>query len=241
MPSPMLCTECCANSDHEILKDKDFTVHQESVIASAEVAVFRDDARLSSAFLPPPRAGPGASGSANVFVAHVVKRKAAEPIGLHLDLTASAPVVVLEINDVEGPVANYNRQAEPGARIQPGDYITAVNGQQAEAKFLASEMQKLAEVSLEVRRPLEFSVKIDKSEGVLGTKITYASLGKSLVIEDLYDGPVKEWNEKNPDRIIRRFDRIISVNGQSGSSTKLLGALGASQLAEITLSRPHGL
>mmetsp|Transcript_107356 Transcript_107356/g.335817 ORF Transcript_107356/g.335817 Transcript_107356/m.335817 type:complete len:229 (-) Transcript_107356:44-730(-) len=144
--------------------------------------------------------------------------------GIALDGLGRQAIHVCRVSGRPGtPVQKANRSAASGRRLQAGDYIVSVNGLAGRVLDMMDEVEESRQVELQVCRPLEFVVSVNKSQGPLGCRVTYnKSNGTSLLIEEVQEGCVQRWNSSNKDQAVQPDDRIISVNGKSGGAGQLL-------------------
>merc|ERR1712032_1151112 len=77
--------------------------------------------------------------------------------------------------------------------------------------------------ALVIQRPVESRITIMNSS--LGLALKYSPSGNSLMINSVDEGPIHEWNEGKKGRLVKRFDRIVEVNGTRGLPLSLAQAL----------------
>lgn len=183
---------------------------------------------------PPPPAPPPAivskkeNGSAlspygpgSVFAATIV-RSEEDPIGLDIDLIDGISAVVVDIK--EGAVKSWNEK-NPEHALQVNDRIVEVNGQRREANSMVSRLKSDTTWAVQVQRPVEFAVSISRADTPsLGMDLRYAPNGTTLMITQVGEGPMQEWNKKHPDKAVCKHDRIIQLNKVRGTPTQLLQA-----------------
>jgi len=135
----------------------------------------------------------------------------------------------------------YITKIKPGplesTAMKAGMYITKVNGA---TSGLEAELAKLSEATLTVRHPTLFKVSCDKlqDDNSLHLSITYnEDVGTSLVVKEVLPGPIKNWNTANPGKAVSGTDRLIEVNGITGSAKSMLDAMKKGKHMEITVSR----
>lgn len=168
------------------------------------------------------------------------KRSPTSSLRLLLDAADRATLHVCKAEmPSAGPVWEYNSRAEWEHQLRPGDFIVAVNGERGDSVVLLSLMLSTASLTIEVRRPYTWTAVVRREgERSLGLEMHYVKEGKSLVINGISEGPVLHFNEDCPDKAIRRFDHVLAVNGQEGSSDTLLKALQQPGDVTLALSRP---
>lgn len=176
------------------------------------------------------------------IIATVQKSCASASVGLHLDLTPGAPIQIYDIV-AGGPVAKYNDRTLSPHQIKPGSYLTAVNGIRGCPSNLIREICKAAVVSLEVYRPICWTVTVYKrtDDESLGLDLYYAAEGRSLVVGEVMKGAVARFNKGNNSTAVKKQDRITSVNGAVGDSAVLMEILSATNPVKLVLSRPSGI
>lgn len=104
----------------------------------------------------------------------------------------------------------------------------------------AAEIQDVVSFSQEVnhRDSDEFEIEIRRNTDGIG--LEFESVGDSLLVAKVRRGAVKCWNEAytdEPHLMVNPGDRILSVNGNEGSSTELLAELKKDQTMSIVLKR----
>jgi hypothetical protein len=74
---------------------------------------------------------------------------------------------------------------------------------------------------------------------VWGMEVSWAASGKTLLVNKVGAGPIRDWNVAHPDRAIQRLDRVIAVNGVRAANgvETLLEQLQARN-SELLISRP---
>merc|ERR1712087_719308 len=99
-----------------------------------------------------------------------------------------------------------------------------VNGVIGDAGDMAKEALTNKRIEFLMRRPMKFSIVVNKPDGVgrLGLVFEYVPTGKSLLITDIEQGLIQEWNSAYPDRQVKPNDYIVEVNGFSGKPEGLL-------------------
>lgn len=175
------------------------------------------------------------------FIVQIQKDTTDTPIGCHLDISDGVMLRVCGIRTGSSPVQSYNEsQAKDGTlpQVQIGDFVVKVNTVEGNALRLGEEIRKAKALELTIRRPESFTCVLNKEGGSLGLDLNYAVKGTSLVIDNMTSGAAEVWNSANPDKLLKKGDHIISINGKEGSSMELLEDLGRVQDATIVISRP---
>lgn len=172
------------------------------------------------------------------FEATVTMTKGVHP-GIGMDLSEGPYLRVCKVEEV-GPVPTYNTQAHEAEHIRVGDFIVEVAGASGDARQLMLALHTDGPVKLSVRRPVYFTVKVDKQGGSLGLDLSYQARSTSAVIKQVFPtGAVAKWNASAAaDVQIKPDDFIISVNGTSGTSRQLVQAINESQIVELHMARP---
>jgi len=114
-------------------------------------------------------------------------------------------------------------------QVRPGDRIVVVNGCRCNTRLLLEECKKNQVLHMAILRPPcqelapgVHSVALDKTSGMkLGIDISQHD-GRTLLVTEIREGLVKEWNRENPCHQIRPGDRILKVNSCQNSSKRLL-------------------
>lgn len=181
-------------------------------------------------------------GTGETFTIKVRKSAVETPLGLHLDLADGALVQICDLLEGGGPIKEYNAGAAEELQIRPGDYLVGVNGIRGTPAQLLDLLRECLEPTLEVIRPHKWTVNVTRTPSLqVGLELNYSTEGRSLVVDKVLNGAVKEWNSTNPEMAIQRRDRIVAVNGSAGSPTVLLRMIAAcnGELA-LEISRPKG-
>lgn len=162
-----------------------------------------------------------------------VERDRSDIIGLGLD-TLDARAVFVEGID-PGAIKTWNETQPSDMRLMVNDRIVGVNGiTRGRTHKLLSEMKNTCVWMLTVQRPVQILVVIDREQcPVLGLELEYAPLGRNLLICEVRDGAIKDWNAGPQELKVKRNDRIVKINGSEGRAEMLLSlaAQGVSELA----------
>jgi len=212
------CSECCT--------DKNDTGQTTSLAKVGAVSAWAEE-EVS----PRGQEGPAYSlegeqqGSPLGEVAICIERDSTETIGINLDVTDCVSLIVVDIFD--GAIKLWNAQHPEGPNLQVNDRIVSANGQSNDADKLLTALKHSTTWTLVVQRPVEFKAVINRAGSLaLGMDLRYAPNGTTLMISEVVveDGPIKDWNALSTDWRIKKFDRIIELNGVRGSSQELLHA-----------------
>jgi len=151
-----------------------------------------------------------------------IERTLDELIGLDIDLIDGISAVVVDVK--AGAVHKWN-EAHHDSKIQVNDRIVEVNGVRSDANSIVSKLKRDTVWNLVLQRPSEFRVTINRASAPsLGMDLRYAPNGTSLMITAVGDGPMQEWNNANKNVTVKKYDRIIELNGTRGTPQRLLQA-----------------
>lgn len=165
-------------------------------------------------------------------------RSADEPIGMDIDVADGVSAVVVGISG--GAVLRWN-EWRPELALQPNDRIVAVNGTGGNATALVLKLKSETSWDLIVQRPLELKISLPAGgceEPDLGLSLRAAKHSAMLLVTGVADGPIKEWNSRNPNSAVRQHDRILQLSGARGSPARLRGAQAASAMEMLVLRYP---
>jgi len=163
-------------------------------------------------------------------------------LGMSFDITRSDFLRIKRV-DSTGPVADYNRGAPKGHRIEAGDFVVAVSGVHGSARDKLGAILMCGLVALDIRRPQYFQVAgLDRSRGKLGLNFSIHSQSSALYISEvLPDGLVQAHNDANgqsPSWQVRAGDLVTAVNETSGTSAALMSMIEAGAEVSLTITRP---
>mmetsp|Transcript_93248 Transcript_93248/g.216715 ORF Transcript_93248/g.216715 Transcript_93248/m.216715 type:complete len:354 (-) Transcript_93248:98-1159(-) len=157
-------------------------------------------------------------------------------LGLTFDAQDGIMLHVLEVG--KGEIDQHNKVADDDVQVRPHDYIVKVNGLEGSSAQLLSEIKKATQLELLVRRPWQFSIAVSCSNTKRGPGLMLKSpSGSALVVAGVKEGPVKDWNTAFPAQAVRVGDRIIAVDGEIGSASRLQKLMKASHF-HLTIERP---
>jgi len=159
-------------------------------------------------------------------------------IGLDFDTQDENMVYVADIKP--GPVQFYNLNVKPSEQLKPGYFIVEANGFSGQAAQLIEVMKKETMLHLLIRRSTEMTVSIIKKDKKtpLGMEFHSKMTGNHMMILDITDGPVYQWNVTHPQLEIKCGDRIVAVNGQKGKANDLLKKMKGLAQFQMTIVRP---
>jgi hypothetical protein len=153
-------------------------------------------------------------------------------LGLDVDITDGPTLLIDAVQ--EGLVKNWNAK-NPGSEVMPRDRFLEVNGVSGDAKLIIDELSKAQALSITVRRPIEFAVRIKKpnDQSRLGLELSYCAGGATLLVKVINPGLIDLWNKENPGCVLEKGDRVVEVNGISGNSKELFEELTTNESVEL--------
>ncbi|CAE7914861.1 unnamed protein product [Symbiodinium necroappetens] len=140
----------------------------------------------------------------------------------------------LVFNVTGGAAAEWNK-GHPDKALQVGDCIAAANGVKGSSKAVFESIRKADKVDLDVERPQEITVAAGKGGRPLGLHLAYADSSVGLIVKQVNEGPVKEWNKAHPSSSVGPGDRILEVNGCRSGIQDRIPELARSQDENVTL------
>lgn len=177
------------------------------------------------------------------FRAILTRDSALTPWGLVTD-SASGTSVYLTDTLEGGPVAKYNDLMPEDKKIKAGDYILSVNGTSSDgvlpeawSSFVTAfgeELRNSNVVTLHLRRPHIFVSEIKRESSTLGLDLCFGKESDALSIIHMRAGSAQKALPA-----IHAGDRIVAVNGERGTSARLLEVIQQSEKLTLTMSRPH--
>lgn len=180
-----------------------------------------------------PAGDQGNSGSANEFTV-TITRSIGEAVGLDIDHIDGVSAVVVALKN--GAILNWNDNNRD-KEIKPGDRIIEVNGSRGDVQQLIAKLKTDLTWRLSVQRPVELNVTIHKANAPsLGLDLKYAPNSKSLLITDVANGPMQDWNNEHPDKVVKSFDRIVEINGARGKPQDLIQASDGKDTLEMVIA-----
>lgn len=155
---------------------------------------------------------------------------------LGLELVPQDNVLKVEAIEQEGTVSEYNN-SNPKEAVRAGDFVTQVNGVKGAALKMLAEVRKevrKGRLNMTLARTRTFRVVVTK-KGPLGA--TFGVFSRVLVLQDISEGPLMDWNRGNPSFQVEVGDQIIEVNGAKDNPNDLLENLKPEgELALLVLS-----
>jgi hypothetical protein len=159
-----------------------------------------------------------------------------ESLGLELDPLDGEVMQVCKIRD--GLVKSYN-EANKDKQVRVGDFLTSINGVTGRTDLMIERFQKDATLKVKIRRLKSWDVTlVQPRAAAIRPAVNRAANGRTLLILDISDRAIKEWNAANPGLDIAKHDRIISVNGMESESDKMMEQVEKAEKLVMTLGRP---
>eukprot|EP00927_Polykrikos_kofoidii_P068881 TRINITY_DN64235_c0_g1_i1.p1 TRINITY_DN64235_c0_g1~~TRINITY_DN64235_c0_g1_i1.p1 ORF type:complete len:248 (+),score=51.04 TRINITY_DN64235_c0_g1_i1:66-746(+) len=131
----------------------------------------------------------------------------------------------LRVNVIgHGRIDDWNAARTEGKPIvRIGDTIIEVNG----SRVSSTMHEKLQEASVMcvVKPRGELAVFVEKTGNFLGLDVHVKKKFEGLLVTQVFDGPILEWNASNPTKQVQVGDRIVEVNGVRGEVRLLVDKL----------------
>mmetsp|Transcript_21140 Transcript_21140/g.35120 ORF Transcript_21140/g.35120 Transcript_21140/m.35120 type:complete len:242 (+) Transcript_21140:1-726(+) len=139
---------------------------------------------------------------------------------------------------------NSNNESDPHIQVRPGDRVVVVNGIRGNTRHLLEMCKKNQALHMTLLRPpaKELApgvhlVVLDKTGGMkLGIDISQHD-GRTLLVTEVREGLVKEWNILNPLHQIMPGDRVIKVNSCQNSAQRLLNECRKNTILRIAIKK----
>lgn len=172
-------------------------------------------------------------------------------LGVNVDRRDGLHLVVDAIGF--GLVRDWNL-LHPNFAVQRDDLIIEVNGVRGDAERIIQECKKCEMLAMKVARPPkrvdslvaysvcgipphEFDIIVDKGTGLgLGVGVDHQD-DVSLKIINVDRGLIHDWNREHPHMRVKPGDRIVSVNGVSGSAKEIVEECKKPTLLEMKICR----
>lgn len=219
---------CCSKSEEGVPVEK--VNRNECAEKQMEIPsnVEEPDAELDGVLAPLwlPRTDP------NMFYVCIVAVQE-KGVGLDLDLLDDTGIM---INDVLGGAAKcWNGRADPDHQMRYGDRIMEVNGTRGSSQDHLERIRDEGSLQMWIKRPVVVRVSGDLALDALGLVVTYAPDGRTLLIQEIKSGIVKNWNVDNPNLTVQEHDRIVEVNGVTGLAAELMALLRVEVQLELVI------
>jgi hypothetical protein len=139
------------------------------------------------------------------------------------------------VREVQQGLLVFTANLSETIKVRPLDSLLSVNGIAGSANQLISMMQEATGATeLALRRPQELHVSIRKGDG-LGVSLNHIPDSVGLIVSEINQGSVKDWNDANPDFAVKVGMRIVSVNGTSAAPEILFEHLDSSDVLDLKL------
>lgn len=207
---------CCRSEDVAVEKvsQDDCAEKQMEVRSSVEEPDAELDGVLTPLWLP--------EDDPNMFSVCIVELLE-NGVGLDLDLLDDTGIM---INNVLGGAAeSWNGKADPDHQMCYGDRIMEVNGTRGNSQDHLALIRDEGSLQMWLKRPVVVRISGNATLDSLGLVVTYAPDGRTLLIQEIKSGMVKNWNLDNPNLAVREHDRIAEVNGVTGFASELMDLL----------------
>lgn len=85
---------------------------------------------------------------------------------------------------------------------------------------------------------MEFDIKVTKTYGKsrLGIDVDLTD-GFGLLIDQVGEGLVKDWNQNHPELAAMKGDRIVAVNGMCGDAAQITEVCKSQAVLQLTVQR----
>eukprot|EP00913_Durusdinium_trenchii_P000173 g157.t1 len=86
--------------------------------------------------------------------------------------------------------------------------------------------------------PIEFEIKLTKTYGKsrLGVDVDLTD-GFGLVVDQVTEGLIRDWNQVHPEQAVIKGDRIVAVNGVRGNSNEITEVCKSQAVLELVIQR----
>lgn len=157
------------------------------------------------------------------FRIRIQKHAIDDLLGVEFDILGTS----LMVTRIEGgAIETHNQDAEPEKQIRIGDFFTCVNGHGGDARQITHALVRAATLDIIVKHPRAWTIFLDRGDKTsVGLGVDYTTNGASLMVTGVYPGLVRNWNFGNEGAEVEVDDRIVTINGTSGSAEKLLESL----------------
>eukprot|EP00933_Yihiella_yeosuensis_P082962 TRINITY_DN9700_c0_g1_i1.p1 TRINITY_DN9700_c0_g1~~TRINITY_DN9700_c0_g1_i1.p1 ORF type:complete len:276 (+),score=32.07 TRINITY_DN9700_c0_g1_i1:99-926(+) len=158
-------------------------------------------------------------------------------LGIDIDLVDPEIAVVSNIPP-DGLVSHWNQVCQPAEVVKPHDRLKLVgrlpgSGADLVQRIKQAPLEKPLVLTFE--RPVESTHVVIPHPGETGVEVSFSGVSQSLMIESISYGTIGSWNRSHPCDPVMTKDRIISVNGVSGSAAVLEQQFQRAKFAGIEL------
>lgn len=144
-------------------------------------------------------------------------------IGLVMGKLDENKLIVRAINE-GGAIHTWNTQ-HPEMVVAENDVLLAMNNDCRNADQIVNKLKSAGKMQLNFMCPARRRVILFRDEDCIGVKLVNKNTDQDLVIHAIEEGAVLKWNQTHPDESIAPGDRIIEVNGFSGSASSMVNNL----------------
>lgn len=172
------------------------------------------------------------------FEVNVVKEEGNE-FGLYLSIVDGIGLLVHSIR--EGLVFEWNTN-NPECQVMKGDCIVSVNGIGRDPIRFVELIKSEPTLNLLVKRATTFLVKIEKESDTdrLGIDLSHLPDDKTLIVNEIGQGRISQWNSSTSGQQVRRGDRVVKVNAICNNAQKMLDLIGRSRSLRLLMFRIDG-
>lgn len=158
-------------------------------------------------------------------------------VGIDIAPVDDVGVLVHSVEDSDNLVQAWN-QANPDREIRRGDMILEVNGVRENRPKIIHLLQCESNLVMTVRRTKMFCAHINKTESdQLGFDVILVSGCRSLLVCEVSEGLIMEWNRTHQGVEVRTGDFVIEVNDCRYDGDSMLDALRTQNPLDIVFYR----
>jgi len=135
--------------------------------------------------------------------------------GFEFDLGHENGLLVTSVAD-GGFIAHYNA-SWPYPMIEPGDLIEQVDNEKQSNLTMKSLLLEKSKLTMIIRKPWRFGLTLTKPKGINHLGIDLTGYKEGLLVLNVEEGFISEYNASHPDQKIQVGDWIEQVNGEKDS------------------------
>eukprot|EP00927_Polykrikos_kofoidii_P043378 TRINITY_DN37453_c0_g1_i1.p1 TRINITY_DN37453_c0_g1~~TRINITY_DN37453_c0_g1_i1.p1 ORF type:complete len:267 (-),score=64.80 TRINITY_DN37453_c0_g1_i1:60-860(-) len=159
------------------------------------------------------------------------------PMGIEVDCIDHVSAVISKIGS--GLVQEWN-EAHPARRVEVYDRIINIDGTGGGINDMIELMHKdtFTKRLFYVKKARFVNVEVNKGTGSIGLALNFTPSvgGIGLLIAEVKDGPILDWNNQNHgERSVKVNDRIIEVNGVKNEPQEILEMLRSAQAIQLKI------
>lgn len=159
-----------------------------------------------------------------------------ETFGVEVDTLDNEVMQVCMIRD--GIVSKYNATAAPGKDMKLGDFLVNINGVGGSTEAMVERMKRDDKFKISVRRLKTWEATLKQKPSQIRPSMNRAANGRTILVLNANDKPVRDWNAANPDLAIKENDRIVMINGVENESDKMMEQVEQASDLKILVGRP---